>query len=143
LGGITVGTGTDAVSVDKLVSVYIQIRDKKADVVARLKKEEAALNDKLEIVKVALLKHCKENDVESVRTRVGTFFRQVRTKYWTSDWESMNNFIKDNDAVDLLEKRLHQGNMRQFLEENPDKLPPGLNVDSAYTITVRRSKAND
>tara|TARA_R110000787_G_scaffold269505_3_gene376343 strand:- start:346 stop:762 length:417 start_codon:yes stop_codon:yes gene_type:complete len=138
-----VGTGTDAVSVDKLVSVYIQIRDKKADVVARLKKEEAALNDKLEIVKVALLKHCKENDVESVRTRVGTFFRQVRTKYWTSDWESMNNFIKDNDAVDLLEKRLHQGNMRQFLEENPDKLPPGLNVDSAYTITVRRSKAND
>ena len=137
------GTGTDAVSVDKLVSVYIQIRDKKADVVARLKKEEAALNDKLEIVKVALLKHCKENDVESVRTRVGTFFRQVRTKYWTSDWESMNNFIKDNDAVDLLEKRLHQGNMRQFLEENPDKLPPGLNVDSAYTITVRRSKAND
>ncbi len=134
---------TDAVSVDRLVSVYIKIRDQKAAVATKLKEEEAALNDKLEIVKSALLEHCKENNVESVRTSMGTFFRQVRTRYWTSDWESMNSFIKENDAVDLLEKRLHQGNMRQFLEENPDKLPPGLNVDSAYTITVRRSKKND
>lgn len=131
---------TDAVSVDRLVSVYIKIREKKAQIAAQLKEEEALLNDKLEVVKAALLEHCKTNNVESVRTSRGTFFRKIHTKYWTSDWESMNKFIKDNDAVDLLEKRLHQGNMRQFLEENPDKLPPGLNVDSAYTITVRRSK---
>ena len=131
---------TDAVSVDRLVSVYIKIREKKAQIAAQLKEEEALLNDKLEVVKAALLEHCKTNNVESVRTSRGTFFRKIHTKYWTSDWEAMNKFIKDNDAGDLLEKRLHQGNMRQFLEENPDKLPPGLNVDSAYTITVRRSK---
>ncbi len=46
----------------------------------------------------------------------------------------------ENNATDLLEKRLHQGNMRTFLEENPDKLPPGLNADNEYTITVRRKK---
>ncbi len=140
MGRIIVANTTDAVSVDRLVSVYIKIREKKAQIAAQLKEEEALLNDKLEVVKAALLEHCKTNNVESVRTSRGTFFRKIHTKYWTSDWESMNKFIKDNDAVDLLEKRLHQGNMRQFLEENPDKLPPGLNVDSAYTITVRRSK---
>lgn len=140
MGRIIVANTTDAVSVDRLVSVYIKIREKKAQIAAQLKEEEALLNDKLEVVKSALLEHCKTNNVESVRTSRGTFFRKIHTKYWTSDWESMNKFIKDNDAVDLLEKRLHQGNMRQFLEENPDKLPPGLNVDSAYTITVRRSK---
>lgn len=134
---------TDAVSVDRLVSVYLKIRDKKAAVTTQLKEEESLLNEKLDLVKNALLEHCKENNVESVRTRLGTFFRSVRTKYWTSDWESMNQFIKENDAVDLLEKRLHQGNMKQFLETNPDKLPPGLNVDSVYTVTVRRGKKND
>ena len=51
-------TDTDAISVDRLVSVYIKIRDKKAAVAAQLKKEEAALNEKLEIVKTALLEHC-------------------------------------------------------------------------------------
>jgi len=30
--------------------------------------------------------------------------------------------------------------MKQFLEENPDALPPGLNADSEYSITVRRKK---
>jgi hypothetical protein len=44
----------------------------------------------------------------------------------------------DNNAVELLERRIHQTNMNEFLKENPDKLPPGLNVDSEYTITVRR-----
>ena len=136
-------TDTDVVSVDRLVSVYIKIRDKKIAIAAELKKQEAELNDKLDVVKGALLQHCKDNNSESVRTKFGTFFRTIRTKYWTSDWESMSDFIKENDAVDLLEKRLHQGNMRQFLDDNPDKLPPGLNVDSAYTITVRRSKTND
>jgi|TARA_R100001530_G_scaffold136325_1_gene116447 phage host-nuclease inhibitor protein Gam len=136
-------TNTDVVSVDRLVSVYIKIRDKKAAITAELKEQEAELNEKLDVIKGALLQHCKDNNSESVRTKFGTFFRTIRTKYWTSDWESMSGFIKENDAVDLLEKRLHQGNMRQFLDDNPDKLPPGLNVDSTYTITVRRSKAND
>jgi len=47
----------------------------------------------------------------------------------------------ENQAPELLEKRIHQSNMKQFLEENPDLLPAGLNVDSEYTITVRRSKS--
>jgi hypothetical protein len=45
-----------------------------------------------------------------------------------------------HNAPDLLEKRIHQANMKQFLEENPEILPAGLNVDSEYTLMVRRSK---
>jgi hypothetical protein len=29
--------------------------------------------------------------------------------------------------------------MKQFLEENPDKFPKGMLLDSQYKITVRRS----
>jgi hypothetical protein len=46
----------------------------------------------------------------------------------------------ENNAPELLEKRIQQTHMKEFLEENPDVLPAGLNVDSQYTITVRRSK---
>jgi hypothetical protein len=52
----------------------------------------------------------------------------------------MYKFMLEHEAPELLEKRLHQSNMKQFLEENPEVLPSGLNVDSEYTITVRRSK---
>jgi hypothetical protein len=29
--------------------------------------------------------------------------------------------------------------MESFLEQHPDLLPPGLNVDSEFTITVRKA----
>jgi|TARA_R110000787_G_scaffold140065_1_gene253655 hypothetical protein len=124
----------------KLVSVYLKIRDRKAEVASELNAQIAELDTKLKTISSALLEHCKDNSVESVRTEDGTFYRSTRTRYWTGDWEAMNSFILKHEAVDLMEKRLHQGNMRTFLEENPALLPPGLNVDSEYTVTVRRKK---
>lgn len=129
---------SDAIDLDRLVSTYVKIRDKKNELAAQFHAQEEELNGKLDVLKAALLEHCQANGVESVRTASGTFYRSVKKKYWTSDWESMNKFILEHEAVDLLEKRLHQGNMKQFLEENQDLLPPGLNVDSEYTVTVRR-----
>jgi hypothetical protein len=32
--------------------------------------------------------------------------------------------------------------MKEFLSENPDLLPAGLNVENSYTVVVRRSKGN-
>ena len=133
---------TDVVvtDLDRLVSVYIKIRDKKNELAAEFNEKEKALDAKLDKVKQALLEHCKATGTESVKTVSGTFWRTQRKRFWTSDWEAMNRFIVENEAVDLLEKRIHQGNMKEFLEENPDVLPPGLNADSEYSITVRRKK---
>jgi len=133
---------TDAVvtDLDRLVSVYVKIRDKKNELAAAFAEQEKELDGKLDTVKQALLEHCKATGTESVKTASGTFWRTQRKRFWTSDWDAMNRFIVENEAVDLLEKRIHQGNMKQFLEENPEVLPPGLNADSEYSITVRRKK---
>ena len=72
------------------------------------------------------------------KTTEGQFYRTVRQRYWTSDWEQMYKFVLEHETPELFEKRLNQTNMRQFLEENPDLLPKGLNVDSEYTISVRK-----
>jgi hypothetical protein len=46
----------------------------------------------------------------------------------------------EHNVPELLERRIHQTNIKQFLEENPDMLPLGLNVEAEQSITVRRSK---
>jgi hypothetical protein len=127
-----------AVPVEKLVKVYLKMKQKRAEITAAFNEEEEKLKAQMDKVKSALLEYCKDQNLESVRTTEGLFYRTVRTNYWTSDWESMGKFILEHGAPELLEKRLHQSNMRQFLEEHPELLPPGLNVDSEYTITVRR-----
>ena len=129
---------SNEVPVEKLVKVYLKIKDTLAEKKAAYDEEEKKLKDKMAKVKSALLDYCREEGVESVKTTEGMFYRTVSTRYWTNDWESMGRFIVENNVPDLLEKRLHHGNMVQFLKENPETLPPGLNVDSEYSVTVRR-----
>jgi len=126
--------------VDKLVRVFIKMRDKKAEIAKEAQEKESELEEKMTKIRRALLNYCKENEVESVRTESGTFFRSIKARYTTNDWSSMNKFILEHQAVELLDKRINQGNMKQFLEENPDLLPPGLNIDREYAITIRRKR---
>ena len=98
------------------------------------------LEEQQKMLAEQMLDSCKEIGADSIKTPHGTIIRSVKSKYWTGDWDSMYTFIKEHDAFGLLEKRLHQTNMKDFLNENPDALPMGLNVESEYTIVVRRAK---
>lgn len=129
-----------AVSVDKLVSAYANLRDKRAELSAKYKEEDTQLREKQDKVRLALLEYCKEHEVDSVRTASGLFYRTVKQRYWTSDWESMHKFVMDHKVPEFYEKRLNQTHVRQFVEENPDLIPAGLNVDSEYTVSVRKNK---
>lgn len=125
---------------EKLVKAYIKIRDAK-DMLVR--EHEAALKeytDQMEVIEQELLELCKATGQEGGKTPFGTFTRTVKTRYWTNDWDSMYRFIKEHDVPQLLERRIAQGNIKEFLESNPDVRPEGLNTDSRYSITVRRAK---
>ena len=120
---------------EKLTRVYLKIRDKKAQLSSDFKRQEEDLNQKLDKVKAALLDYCKEQGLESVKTSEGLFYRSVKTRYWTSDWEAMHQFVMEHEVPEFLEKRLNQTNVKTFLEENPETVPKGLNVDSEYIIS--------
>jgi len=128
------------VTAEKLVSAYIKIRDKRAELKKQYDLSDAELLDKQNTCQNALLEILKGAGGESIKTKFGTATRTVKTRYWTTDWQSMYDFIKDENSIYLLEQRIHQGNMKKFLEENPDKLPVGLSLDSSYAITVRRAQ---
>ena len=129
------------ISTDKLAEVYIKIRDKRAELKEQYEAEDEGLKAQQELIAEQMLEICRENNADSIKTPAGTIIRKVDTRYWTTDWDSMYQFIQEHDAYPLLEKRLHQTNLKQFLEENPELLPAGLQADSKYTVVVRRSKA--
>jgi len=119
---------------DKLIAVYIKMRDAKAE----LAKKDAAISEQMNMIESELLEICKATGQEGGRTPYGTFTRSVKTRYDTNDWQSMYSFIKEHNVLELLEQRVSQLNMKTFLKDNPGLLPPGLNSFSKYSITVRR-----
>jgi hypothetical protein len=126
------------VQVDKLTRTYIKIRDARAKLAAEFKMQDELMVGQLDLVKEALLDYCKAHGVDSVRTSEGLVYRTQKTRYWTSDWSSMHKFILENNLPEFFEKRLNQGAVKEYLEENPESVPPGLNTDSEYVIAVRK-----
>jgi hypothetical protein len=130
---------TEDISVDKLVTAYIKMRDKRASILREYEAEDEEIKGQMEVVESKLLELCKAIGADSLKTKQGTVIRTVKTRYWTSDWNSMHKFVMDNNMPELLEKRISQTTMKQLLDENPDMMPPGMNVDSRYSVTIRRS----
>ena len=127
---------------DKLTEAYIKIRDARSQLKNEFESKDKALEESAKIIEQSMLDACKHLGADSVRTPYGTIIRSIKSRYWTNDWDSMYRFISEHDAFALLEKRLHQSHMKEFLAENPDLQPMGLNVESEYTVVVRRAKGN-
>jgi|TARA_Y100000401_G_C8313105_1_gene220904 hypothetical protein len=126
-------------SLEQIAAAIVAIRDE----ITKINKEADKKVKGLEREKEALEKYCDQKlesaGAETVKTASGTIMRQEKIRFTTEDWERMYQFIEDNDAFELLEKRIHQTNMRRFLEDNPDKEPKGLNAFRETKIVVRRS----
>jgi len=132
--------GENSPRLDDLAAAYIRIRDARSELKAKYEEQDIELEAQMNVIAEEMLVVCKDIGADSIRTKAGTIIRSVKSRYWTNDWDSMYRFIKEHDAFPLLEKRLHQTHMKEFLSENPDLLPMGLNVESEYTVVVRRSK---
>ena len=118
----------------KMVAAYIKLRE----AIQEKEDEIKALKEKQALVSASMLDLCSKEDIDSIKTPFGTLTRRIYSSYWTSDWDQMYKFIAENDAYHLLEKRIHNTNMKEFLEENPDALPIGLQSDRKYAVSVRK-----
>lgn len=131
-------TETETIPLDRLAKIYRKIRSEIATLTQEYDTKVEALKAQQEELKNAMKDMMKTMGVTSVRTAQGTVVLSVKTRYNTQDWDSFKKFVVEHDAVDLLEKRIAQGNMSQFLEENPGLVPPGLNSHAEYDISVRK-----
>ena len=128
----------DKITPDKLAKTYLRIRAERSKLSAKYKEEDGNLIRQLDVIKQAMLDHCEDHNVESVRTSEGLFFRSTKKKYWVSEWDAIHKLIVEENAPQLLDKRINQANMREFLEENPDLKPEGLEIEEEVTISVRK-----
>ena len=128
----------DKITPAKLAKTYLRIRAERSMLSAKYKEEDGNLIRQLDVIKQAMLDHCEDHNVESVRTSEGLFFRSTKKKYWVSEWDAIHKLIVEENAPQLLDKRINQANLREFLEENPDLKPEGLEIEEEVTISVRK-----
>jgi hypothetical protein len=126
-------------NLEELVKAYLTIRTERETLKSQYELSDKVLLDDMAALEKEMLVICNDTNASSIRTGSGTVIRKLNERYTTNDWDNFKKFVMDNDAVDLLERRIHQGNFKQFMAENEqDGLPPGVNVMREFGITVRK-----
>ena len=122
----------------ELAAKYLEIRDLKDRLRKKYEAADAVLEEQFDAISSRLMALCNEQDASSIRTIYGTVIRSLKVRYDPKDWEAMHEFILEHKAPYLLQKRINEGAMKEFLEANPDDFPKGMNTVSEYKITVRK-----
>lgn len=127
-----------AINIGRVVQARQAIKD--ARTVARHAWEtaDAALEadqDKLDTLMLSIL---NEQGASSIKTDFGTAIRTEKLKPSAADWNAIWTWMKENDAPDLVERRLKTTFIKQYMDEHENRLPPGINVHREYEVSVRR-----
>ena len=128
----------DVMPMDRLAKIYRKMRSAIEVLTKEYDTQVEAIKEQQEGVKNAMKEQMKALGVSSVKSPFGTVSMRQSTRYNTNDWGSFKEFILEHGAIELLEKRIAQTNMAQFLEENPGVLPPGLNSHSEFNIVITK-----
>lgn len=121
------------------VTLYIQLRDKKAQMKSDFDASVAPINDKMEKLEAKLLDVFNKTGMDSVKTEFGTAYTAVRTTASVADREAFMEFVKANEEWSLIEVRAANTAIEQFRDNNDNELPPGINIRSERVVNIRRS----
>ena len=130
---------TTELNLDDLVKIYLTIRTERERIESDWKRHDDELQQEMKLLEQSMLTVCNDTNASSIRTESGTVIRSLKERFTTNDWDNFKKFVLDNEAIDLLERRIHQGNFKEFMAEHKDEgLPPGVNVMREFTIVVRK-----
>lgn len=125
-------------NLDDVVGKYIELRDRKA----QMKKEFSVKVEKIDeamakIENAILATFDKMGGVQSIRTTHGTPYVNLRESVTVADRDNYFDFVRENEAWDMLESRANKTAVLQYKEEHGE-LPPGLNYRAERTINIKR-----
>ena len=129
---------------EELVKAYINLRNAREKLLTQYEVEDEKLQDEMALLEKSLLDICNTVNADSIKTAHGTVMRKLNERFFCQDWDNFYKYVLDNEAVQLLERRIHQSNFREHLKEiEGDGLPPGVNVMREYGVSVRKATSRE
>lgn len=129
-------------TVEQVVATYLKLRRKKEEIEAETKDRVADVKAKMTKLESWLMQKADEDGVTSFKTPAGTAFVTSTDFANVADWDAVLTFIKENDAFDMLEKRVSKTAVRAHMDETGD-VPPGITYGSKLGINIRKASGGD
>lgn len=126
-------------NLEEMVTDFLILRSQREILLADYESKDAELKEAMKNIEVEMLNICNETNADSIKTQHGTVIRKLNERFYCNDWDNFKDFVLEHQAVELLERRIHQSNFKEFIaEREQDGLPPGVNVMREFGVVVRK-----
>lgn len=123
---------------NSLLKLYIKLRDQRAQRKAAYEEDDADDRGKQDKIEIEFLRRFNERGIDNVAARgIGTAYRSTRASATVADWDALLDHVQDNEAWEMLERRVNKTAVQQYRDEHDD-LPPGVNWSETQVINFRR-----
>ena len=124
---------------EKRISQYVALRDKKKEIQERHKKELEPFNQALELLGAALLGHLNSTKQDSANARsAGTAYRTTQQSASIVAAAAFRRHVIGTGDYSLLDWKANATAVAAFLEVH-ETLPPGIKYITRDHINVRRA----
>jgi hypothetical protein len=129
-------------TVEHVVGTYMKLRRKKEALEAETKAGLDEIKVKMGKLEAWLMQKADDEGVTSFKTDSGTAFVTTTDFANVADWDAVLTFIKDNEAFDMLEKRVSKTAVRGYMDAN-GSVPPGITYGSKLGINIRKAAGGE
>ena len=131
-------TPPPTIPLDRIVQARQAIKDARTVKRHAWEQADAALEVEQHTLDMVLLGLLNSQGASSIATEHGTVIRSLKIKPSAADWGAIWDWMKENNAAELLERRLKTGFIKEYMEAHEGAVPPGINVVREYEVSVRR-----
>lgn len=128
------------VNVDDVVATYMKLRSQKEAIEAEVKDRVSTIKAKMEKLEAWIKEQADAQGVTSFKTKHGTAFLTTTDYANVADWDAVLDFIRTQEAYDMLEKRISKIAVRGYIEANK-AVPPGVNYGTKLEVNIRKPVA--
>lgn len=118
---------------DKYIELYIALREKKAEVRQRHKEELEPIEAGLMKLESLMAQALESAGISKAGSKAGTAFFKENTSVSVDDWSAVVQYVQDNDAFDILERRV----AKSAVLERGDV--PGILKVTSKVVQVRKA----
>ena len=129
-----------SVNVDDVVATYMKLRSQKEAIEAEVKDKVKGLKEKMEKLEAWIKEQADAQGVSSFKTKHGTAFLTTTDYANVAEWDAVLDFIRTQEAFDLLEKRVSKIAVRGYIEANR-AVPPGITYGTKLEVNIRKPVA--
>ena len=137
---MTEATAGTVPNVGDVIRTYMKLRDQKAAIEGEAKDRVSGLKAKMEKLEAFLKTQMDAQGLTSFKSDHGTAFLTTTDYANVADWDAVLDFIVENDAYDMLEKRVSKIAVRGYIEQTK-AVPPGVNYGTKLEVNIRKPGA--